>query len=255
VEPFSIDALSRRVGFESTEPREEQGDATAMLPCADNGASIELKDVTFAFPGRDPVLQRASLKVQAGERVALRGVSGSGRSALLDVLVGLRDPQRGRVEIDGLDVGDVHTTALRKRAAVVRGAEVVIGSIFENVAFGRGLDHHRVREALEAVALLDAVAALPDGLATEIHSTGAPLSHGQAIRLVLARAMVGRPSLLIVDRCLDGLDPGTRSRVLDSLYDPEAPWTLLVVTDDPEVSGRCGRAVVVEGGRLREEVA
>ncbi|MGL4550411.1 MAG: peptidase domain-containing ABC transporter, partial [Gemmataceae bacterium] len=95
--------------------------------------------------------------------------------------------------------------------------------------------------------LLDEVQGLPDGLYTPLATGGAPLSGSQADRLMLARAVAGRPGLLLVDGLLDRLDTDVRRRVLAGLIAPEAPWTLLIVTSHPEVAAVCGRTIELTG--------
>jgi ABC-type bacteriocin/lantibiotic exporter with double-glycine peptidase domain len=225
---------------------------TAELPRpSPKGSKLEAHDLTFAYPDRPPVLSSLDLLLAPGERVAISGVSGSGRSALVDVLMGLREPSAGHVEIDGMDVRELHRGALRDRVAVVRGNEVVVGTIADNVTFGRSeVTPQKVREALRSVDLLDEIARLPEGLGSVITPTGAPLSGGQSVRLTLARALAGEPSLLILDRVLDGLDAQTRERVLGTVFASDAPWTLMVITDDPAVAIRCTRTLALEDGQL-----
>jgi putative ABC transport system ATP-binding protein len=107
-----------------------------------------------------------------------------------------------------------------------------------------------VRRALAVVGLLEHIARLPDGIRTPIATGGAPLSPGQVSLLVLARALAGRPRLLLVDGALDVLDGAARAAVLDALCDPSAPWTLLISTQREDVAARCGRAVRLADGAL-----
>lgn len=216
-------------------------------------AALEASDLTFGYREAAPIGAGLDLQIRPGERVVLTGGSGSGRSALVDVLLGLRRPHRGRVALDGVVLEELDHELLRRRAALVRGTEVIVGTLLENVTFGRrDLDVNRVREVLSRVALLDEVSALPEGLATRVLPDGSPLSRGQARRLVLARAIAADPSLLVIDGALDGLDAETRERVLDTVFDERAPWTLLVVTSDPLVEARCRRTLELLDGGLRE---
>lgn len=228
----------------------EAGRHTVVMPTPPPaGAGLRARGLGFGFDGRAPLFSDITLDLRPGDRAVLTGESGAGTSALVDVLLGLRAAWSGRVEIDGLDLDDLDRHTLRERTALVRGAEVVVGTLADNVAFGRrAVDAGRIREALRAVDLLDEVARLPDGLATRIMPDGAPLSRGQARRLVLARAIAGRPSLLVIDGALDGLDAHTREHVLETVFAANAPWTLLVITDDPTVRGRCARPLILVDG-------
>lgn len=216
---------------------------------ADRPASLRLRGVGFAYDGHGHALHGLELEVKPGERVAVVGPSGSGKSTLVDLLYGLRTPSAGRIELDGANLRDLRLEALRGHVAAVKGPDVIAGTILENVRMGRGsISLGQVREALDAVALLEDLSGLPDGLHTGLTSGGAPLSLGQARRLTLARAIAGRPRLLILDETLDGLDPVTRQRAVASLFDRSAPWTLLVVTNDQQIAGQCGRTLRLGDG-------
>jgi len=217
------------------------------------GARLKVEDVAFGFQANAPLFEGVSLELAPGDRAVVNGVSGSGRSALVDVILGLRQPLHGRIEIDGFEIADLDRHELRERTALVRGGEVVVGSIADNVAFGRRhVDAAGIRDALRAVDLLDEIARLPEGLSTRIMPDGSPLSRGQAARLILARAIAGRPALLVIDGALDGLDRTTRSRVLDTVFSPDASWTVLVISDDPDVRSRCARTLTLTEGDILE---
>lgn len=224
---------------------------------ADRPASLRLRGVAFAYDGHGHALHGLELEVEPGERVAVVGPSGSGKSTLVDLLYGLRTPSAGRIELDGANLRDLRLEALRGHVAAVQGPDIIAGTILENVRMGRGsISLGQVREALDAVALLEDLSDLPDGLHTGLTSGGAPLSLGQARRLTLARAIAGRPRLLILDETLDGLDPATRQRAIASLFDRAAPWTLLLVTNDQDIAGRCGQTLRLgEGGSGRPSAA
>lgn len=217
-------------------------------------ASLRMQDVTLAAtgPGR-PVLEGVTLEVAAGSRVAVMGRHGTGKSLLTSLALGLRTPNQGAVELDGVDLREVRVEDVRSQVALVRGITLFEGSLLDNVRVGReALSLHEVREALAAVRLLEEVAALPEGLQTRLSGGHLPLSTGQAQRLMLARALAGKPRLLVLDEALDSLDADVRTQVLDTVLAPGAPWTVLLTTHVPELAARCERVVRLEGGRLEE---
>jgi ABC-type multidrug transport system fused ATPase/permease subunit len=208
------------------------------------------------------VLDGLSFRISPGARVAVVGSAGSGTSTLLDVLYGLRQPQQGMVSIDGVDTRHWPLDELRRRVALARGHEIVDGTIAENVRLGRddiGLD--QVRRALEDVGLGEAVLEFPDGLDTRLRPGGSPLSSTQRARLVLARAIVGKPRLLLLDETLDGMDPATLAALERCLFAAENPWTLVLATRDPDLVRRCDRVIrlgepqPIEMGGVREALA
>lgn len=182
--------------------------------------------------------------VAPNERVAVVGPTGSGKTTLFEVLCGLREPGRGVVEVDGIDLRGLSLESLREQVALVERSDVFLGTVMENVCVGRDtLSPADVREALQAVGLLGAVHALPQGLNTPLTPDGGPLTGGQAVRLTIARALAGRPRLLLLDGVLDDLDLWECPDLLPRLFDRSAPWTLLVSSSNPAVIGRCDRIV------------
>ncbi|MEZ4308736.1 MAG: ABC transporter ATP-binding protein [Polyangiaceae bacterium] len=216
------------------------------------GVSVELSGVSYAYEGGPKVLRSVSLRAAPGRRISLLGRDGSGKSTLFDVLYRLRAPTEGRVLVDDTDLRTIHPEPWREHVALVREIEVFEGTVFENVRIGRpDVTAERVREALEAVDLWREITALPDGLDTEL-TTGAPeLSRGQACRLTLARAIAGRPRLLLIDEMLDALDAPGRRAITKRLFDRSAPWTLFVATDDPDILRAADDVLVLEDSHLR----
>lgn len=214
------------------------------------GAAVTVRGVTFTYDGQHgPALTDLSLRFAPGERVAVVGANGSGKSTLADLLFGLRVPDSGWVEIDGADIRTLQLDTLRAHVALVKGVEVIEGTVLDNVRVGRAdVTHADAREALRRVGLLDTVLALPLGLDTPLWTGGAPLSLGQTNRLMLARAIVGRPRLLVLDETLDHMDSDIRETVLPAVFAPDAPWTLVIVTHSDEAAKLCDRVVRLERG-------
>ncbi|WP_206108056.1 peptidase domain-containing ABC transporter [Paludisphaera soli] len=220
------------------------------------GAELGLRGLSYAYGGRRPVLDRLDLSLAPGERVAVVGPGGSGKSTLADLILGLRAPTAGHVALDGVNLRDLRLDSIRERAALVKGLDVIEGTILENVRMGRPrISQADAYEALESVGLTDEFATLDEGLHTRLAPHGAPISQGQARRLMLARALAGRPRLLVLDESLDGLDLDSRRRVLETVFDDSAPWTLLVITHDQDVARRCDRCVRLRGGRFDHATA
>ncbi len=210
-----------------------------------NGAAIRVHNVGFTYEeGQRAILEGFNLSLEPGERVALLGPNGAGKSTLVDLLFGLRTPTSGHIEIDGTDLRDLRLESLREHTAIVKGIEIFEGSVLDNLRIGREeLPFADVRRALQAVKLLDDLLEMPKGLHTRLATGGAPLSLGQAERLMLARAIAGQPRLLVLDEVLDCMDQEIRDQVLPAILGPEARWTLLVVTHSEDVARLCGRAV------------
>jgi len=226
----------------------ERGTGSASQ--ATGPAALTISGLWFGYGTKRPVLQGLDFSVQPGERIAVFGRHGSGKSSLAQLLSGLRSADAGQIELDGLELGEWRLDALRSRVASVSRVEIVEDSLLENVCMGRtGIGLDDVRLALEAVGLLDELGLSPEALIeTQLGPNGAPLSHAQTLRLLLARAMVGQPGLLVLDGILDEMDQATQARLAHAVCAKDAPWTLLVLTRSAQVAALCERVVKLQVG-------
>lgn len=216
--------------------------------------ALTLRDVEMTYDGApEPVLAVRQWDVSPGERVGLVGPNGSGKSTLADLLYGLRMPTHGTITIDAIDLRAIPLSSLRCQVALVRQVELFPGSVLDNVRLGRDhISYDMVVRALADVKLLDEVHALPQGLDTELHTHGRPLSQRQACRLMIARAIVGRPRLIVLDGVLDQVDQrDEQERLAATLFAPDAPWTLICITERQDVLARCRRVVTLSDGQVR----
>ena len=205
---------------------------------------VRAQQISFGYDRDRPVVRDVSFHFPPGARVAIVGAAGFGATTLLDLLYGLRQTQEGFLLVDGVDLRHWPPAALRQHVALVRGAEIVEGTIAENVRLARAdISLADVRQALECVGLTQAVLDLPDGLETTLSFGGRPLSSSQRTRLVLARAIAGRPRLLLLDETLEGLDVETVAELERYLFDQTNPWTLVLVTRDIALVQRCDQVL------------
>jgi len=214
------------------------------------GMSVEVRDVTLDFPGQPVSLGDLSVRLDPGERAALLTSLGSGTSVLLELMLGYPTPSDGTVSVDGLDVRNWDLTTLREQAVLLREGDVVAGTIADNLRMGlKGISLARMQEAIDRVGLGEVVAALPAGLHTPLMTGGLPLTTRQRLRLLVARAIVMRPRLLLVDEMLDGLDEATTDTLCGVLSDAGTDWTVLLATRDPRVAARMHRVIDADAVR------
>ncbi|MBC7544882.1 MAG: ABC transporter ATP-binding protein [Candidatus Sericytochromatia bacterium] len=215
-------------------------------------AVVALRQVTIVSKGEGVAVRDADMFLQAGSRVALTVNTGSGLRPLIDVLTGFGVPSAGAVELDGRDTRELDLGEMRGRVAVVRDVEIFGGTIAGNVSVGRpDAAPAEIRQALAAVDLLQVALELPDGLQTLVKTGGAPLTNDQALRLMVARAIVSQPRLLVLDETLDVLGTAARQMLLATLCLPDNPWTLLIVTQREDVMAYCDTVYALEGGTVR----
>jgi ABC-type multidrug transport system fused ATPase/permease subunit len=192
--------------------------------------------------------------LEPGEHVSLVGESGVGKTTLVALLCGLHEPTQGLVQINGMDVRDVNLESLRRVVGLVSDTnEIFAGTIEENLLLGRDyISHEDLQWALEFTQLSDEIAKFPHGLQTQIITDGRNLSRGQVQRLLIARAILSRPSLLILDEGFTGIDETDKLRILNKLYSKQYPWTIIDISHDPELVMRSEKVFVLAQGKIVE---
>ena len=226
----------------------DHGESTPPHP---RPIAVTLRAVELSYGGA-PVLRGLDLELPAGARVAITGPSAAGKTTLAAVLYGLRQPTSGVITLDGVDLRDHSLASLRRDVALAGPLEIFAGTIVDNVRMDRrDIPLAEVRRVLVDLGLEPALARLDGDLKAPLQVGGAPLSRSEAARLVLARALLTRPRLLVVDELLDGLDAADQARILDLILRDDAPWTALLFTRNPAVLARCERAYELAEGALR----
>lgn len=236
---YDLLASVDKLGMLTDLPVEQEG---VEPPVAKNGpVSVEVRSPNFV------------VRFAPGERVGMDGISGSGKSVFSDAVCGFRQPPGWTVEIDGADIRHLRLAELRTGVQLVRGVEIFEGTILENIRVGRDdVSLQDIQSTLESLGVWDALQALPDALNTQLSTGGVPLSEGQAQILMIARAIVAQPRLLILDETLDYvMDAKERERITEVVFRPDQPWTLLLVTSRPDLLARCEKIVDMPMGTVR----
>ena len=199
------------------------------------------------------VLRGLDLNIRPGERVAIIGPSGAGKSTLVSLLVRAIDPVSGCVRLDGYRLTDLDLTQLRASISLLHQEAVLFtGTIRENIRMGRGnATDAEVEAAARAANAHDFIMEQPNGYDTVVGERGGTLSGGQRQRIAIARALLRRSPVVVLDEATTGLDPEAASLVLDAIDRLAAGRTTLAVTHDAEVALRATRVVWIEDGRIR----
>ena len=226
-------------------------DAPDALPLKRIKQSIVLKGVTFSY-NEEPVLKDVSLEIKAGERVAIIGKSGAGKSSLVALLMRFYDVTEGAIEFDGVNVRKITRDSLLDRIAIVTQQTFLFNrSIAENIRYGR---RDASQEEIEAAARLanihDFIVSLPEGYGALCGEFGAKLSGGQRQRIAIARALLKDADILILDEAMAGLDTESEALVREALDNLMKGRTTFVVTHDLPTIRNANRIVVLRDGGL-----
>jgi ABC-type bacteriocin/lantibiotic exporter with double-glycine peptidase domain len=218
---------------------------------------IVLEGISFSFSNRPSLFQNLNLEIRKGEKVAIVGKSGSGKSSLLLILLGILKATEGKIRLDSTAIAEGNRANYQCLFSYVsQNPYLFDGTIRQNVAFGLGtekIDQERVKQALEQVDLADFVAQLPEKENTHIYEKGVTLSGGQRQRIALARAIYSNREILILDEVTNQLDQQTEAKVIESLQRITAEnKTIIMVTHHPKLLPLFDLVLKLEDGKLSE---
>ncbi len=256
-------ALDKIFDLLDTEP--DMVDAPGAIDPGTLRGEIEMEGVSFAYgddalerDARDErvdwALRDVDLHVPPGQTLALVGSTGAGKSTFAKLVARFYDPQRGRVLVDGHDLRGVQQRALRRQLGIVpQEGFLFSGSVRENIAFGRPAASLReIEDAAAAVGATEFIAALPEGIETEVGERGVQLSAGQRQLVAFARALLAEPRILILDEATSNVDVRTEKTIERGLERLLAGRTAIVIAHRLSTIRRAGKIVVLEGGRIAE---
>jgi ATP-binding cassette, subfamily B, bacterial len=215
--------------------------------------TIELRDVSYSYDDRTPAIRDVDLTIHRGEVLGVVGPSGSGKSTLLQILLRLRLPTTGSVLIDGIDYAEIDPASWSHLVAVVpQEPQLIEASIADNIAFRRPhVARADVERAAEAAHIASEIRELPDGFDTSLGPRGAGLSGGQKQRVAFARALAGRPRLLILDEPTSALDAESERRIRNTITELKGRVTLVIVAHRLSTLDVCDRVISLEAGRIQ----
>ena len=241
-----VEDLIEQVDLFESERRRDGGEPVGSV------GSVDLDDVSFAYEPGQPVLRDVSFHLDSREVVGIVGPSGGGKSTLVELILGLRDPQEGSIRVDGRDIGQLDKTEwARKVTFVPQAAHLISGSIADNIRFMRDdVTDEQVERAARLAYLHDDIAQFTDGYDRSVGAKGDHLSGGQQQRLCIARALVEQPDVLILDEPTSALDVHSENLIRTTLLELKEHMTVIIIAHRLSTLDICDRIMVIQEGRI-----
>lgn len=249
-------ALEKMGQVTDLELETDNGETYNSLNADSKSVHIEITNLEFAYPDYPRnIIDNLSIQFRKGEKVCLIGGNGSGKSTLLYLIAGLYQVHTGSICFNGLPMGNYNLASLRQ--AIGNGlsqARIFEGTLLENISLGRGnIGIETIMDAIENCGLAKFLKDQPMGLNTKLGAQGQHLSKSTIQKILLARAIVNNPCLLLLENGLEYLEANERQKITQYLTAPERPWTLLAVSSDSMMASYCQRVVAMKNGTLFAE--
>ncbi len=222
------------------------------VECTSDGMQIEIVDLTFSYPGqREKILNNLSLEIKRGEFVAVLGQAGSGKSTLMRVLAGLYDHYDGQIIYDEINKESFSSESLRSAIGdFLSQEELFQGSVLENLTMGKPIHLDRVKEVIREIHLTGFINKLPKGFDTRLDPQGSGLAESTVQKLLIARAIINQPKLLVIEDNMKALDELEKDDIINYLSRKENKWTTVITSKDPEVINKADRVIELKDGKV-----
>lgn len=241
-----------KLGKITDKPLEEDG--TIELPAEDNGLAVEMNNVQFGYDEEAlPVLSNINFNIDSNEKVCIMGATGSGKSTLLRLISGVYNNFHGNIFINGIQIFNYKLDSLRMQTGIFLSQQDIFqGTLLENITMGNNsiLPQHVIRLA-EKVGLKAFFAELNDGLNTNIDPAGKKLSRNIVQKILLLRALVNHPRLVLLEEPFDGISEAARNSVINYLLNETNRQTILISCNDEAFASRCDKVIYLEKGKVK----
>jgi ABC-type bacteriocin/lantibiotic exporter with double-glycine peptidase domain len=236
-------------------PIEEYGDHRIELKPG-RGLSLSVQGLTFRYPDRSfNAIDSLDFEVRNGERLCITGSNGSGKSTLIELLLGMFTPTTGKIAYEGVSLKQLHRPSLMNLIGNYVSEDTLFdGTVYDNIVLGRrSIRSEDIRWAIDVAGISEFIDSLPEGIHTRLVGGSARLPESVIHKLIMARNVVERPALLIVDDFLLGVEYSEKKRILDVLMDKRHGWTVLLISNDPMVMRAAERIIFLDRGKLKDQ--
>ena len=220
-----------------------------------NGIHIELDSISYEVKNKEkPIIQNVSLQVEPKSRLLIQGESGAGKSSLLQLISGVITPTSGNIYINNLSLSSLHLNHYRSNLGLSLSDETPFeGTIKENLTFGNvTIDEELIFEVLDSVGLTQFIKEQSNGLETILNPEGKQMSYTIAKKIILARAIIKQPKVMILEDPLDQFNPKETNKIINYLTDTQRPWSLIVVSSNKDWIKKCTQVITLVKGSVNE---
>ncbi len=230
-------------------PKEENGSVQLAVKAV--GLSMEMRDLSFSYNNQRDVLQNISLKINAGDKVCIKGKDSSGKSTLLKIMAGVYTDFRGSFLLDGVPLGNYNLNTVRSQMGVLMNQQDIFnGTVWENITLGNeSISIETINEVAEKVGLTDFIATLKNGYDTILDPTGNRLPRNVILKILLVRALAATSRVLLLEEPWQNIENGQRNQIIQLLSEIKNT-TLIVISNDEDVAKLCNKVIMIEKGKI-----
>lgn len=221
-----------------------------------DGFSVQLNKVSYQYATKEGyIIENLNLNIQKKEKVCISGFSSSGKSTIMKLLSGIYQPTEGEIKVNNHDIATMCNPELRSLIGYCFHNESLFnGTIFENITLGKeNVGYQEVKWAVEHVGLKDLIKSLPDGYETEVSAQGKEFSRNTIQKILIARSIVCKPQLLLLEYSFEYFSLDTKKAILDFLCLQDQSWTMIAATNDPIIAQACDRIILLKDGEINLE--